>query len=108
MDNLFELEDGSVAILDYESDEETKQYIKEVLGMTQIGRMLMDEGRQKGRKEGRTEGRKEGRKEDDIERAKKTALNMLKRGDSLADVAEILELSPDIIKAWSEEACALV
>ncbi len=100
MDNLFELEDGSVAILDYESDEETKQYIKEVLGMTQIGRMLMDEGRQK--------GRKEGRKEDDIERAKKTALNMLKRGDSLADVAEILELSPDIIKAWSEEACALV
>ena len=53
-------------------------------------------------------GRKEGRKEGDIERAKKTALNMLKRGDSLADVAEILELSPDIIKAWSEEACALV
>lgn len=49
MDNLFELEDGSVAILDYESDEQTKQYIKEVLGMTQIGRMLMDEGRQKGR-----------------------------------------------------------
>ena len=51
MDNLFELEDGSVAILDYESDEETKQYIKEVLGMTQIGRMLMDEGRPKGRKD---------------------------------------------------------
>ena len=79
---------------------EKKQYIKEVLGMTQVGKMLMDEGRQEGRQEGLRQG--------DMERARKTALNMLKRGDSLNDVAEVLELPADMIKAWEEGACAMV
>ncbi len=81
---------GILTFTDKVISEETKRYIKEVLGMTQVGKMLMDEGREEGRKEG------------DMDRAKKTALNMLKRGDPLNDVAEILELPADLIKAWGE------
>lgn len=65
--------------------------IKEVLGMTQVGKMLMDEARQQG----------------DLERARKTALNMLKRGDPLDDIADILDLPVDRIKAWEEETCVM-
>ena len=43
-----------------------------------------------------------------MERDRNTALNMLKRGDSLKDVAEILELPVDVIKSWEQEACAVV
>ena len=63
--------------------------------MTQVGKMLMDEGRM--------EGRMEGKKEGDYARAKKTARNMLKRGDSLETIAEILEFPVDTIKSWQEE-----
>ncbi len=87
---------GILSFTDKVISEKTRQYIKEVLGMTQVGRMLMDEGRQEGRREG------------DMERARKTALNMLKRGDSLKDVAEILELPVDVIKSWEQEACVVV
>ena len=76
--------------------------------MTQIGKMLIDEGRQEGRREGRQEGRKEGRQEGDIERAKKTARNMLKRGTSVKDVAEILELPLDTIESWMGETLTIV
>lgn len=82
---------GILTFTDKVISEETKQYIKEVLGMTQVGKMLMDEARQQG----------------DMERARKTALNMLKRGDSLNDIASILDLPVDRIKAWEEEACAM-
>ena len=41
--------------------DETRQYVKEVIGMTQVGKMLIDEGRREGRREGRQEGRVEGR-----------------------------------------------
>lgn len=87
---------GILTFTDKVISEETKQYIKEVLGMTQVGKMLMDEARQQGLQQGLQRG--------DMERARKTALNMLKRGDSLNDVAEILELSADMIKSW-EEGC---
>ena len=43
-----------------------------------------------------------------MERARKTALNMLSRGDSLDDIAGILDLPVDRIKAWEKEACAMV
>ena len=107
---------GILTFTDKVINEETKQYIKEVLEMTQVGKMLFDEGREKGRQEGRQEGIQEGRQEGlqegmqagDMARAKKTALNMLKKGGSIKDVAEILELSTDIIRVWEEEACAVV
>lgn len=72
--------------------------------MTQVGKMLIDEGRQKGMQEGREEGRKEG----DIERAKKTARNMLNRGIPLQDVAEVLELPIETIKIWIGETRTIV
>lgn len=72
--------------------------------MTQVGKMLFDEGRQEGRQEGRREGRQEG----DIARAKKTALKMLARGDSEKEIADVLELPISMIEAWKEEVlCAI-
>lgn len=60
-----------------------RTYIEEVLSMTQVGKMLMDRGRQ--------------------EIARKTAKNMLKRGDSPEEIAEILEFPLETIKAWKQE-----
>ena len=79
---------GILAFTDKVINEKTKNYIKEVLGMTEVGKMLIDEGRQ--------------------EIAKKTARNMLKRGDSLEEIAEVLELPVETIKAWEQESCAEV
>ena len=79
---------GILAFTDKVINEKTKNYIKEVLGMTEVGKMLIDEGRQ--------------------EIAKKTARNMLKRGDSLEEIAEVLELPVETIKAWEQESCAVV
>ena len=78
---------GILTFTDKVISEETRQYIKEVIGMTQVGKMLMDEARQ--------------------ETKKKTARNMLKRGGSLEAIAEVLELSVETIKAWEQEACAM-
>lgn len=92
--------------------DETRQYVKEVIGMTQVGKMLIDEGRREGRREGRQEGRVEGRQEGRLEgrqeTARKTARNMLKRGDSPEAIAEVLELPVETIKAWEQEARMVV
>ena len=95
---------GILSFTDKVISDETRQYVKEVIGMTQVGKMLMDEGRREGRQEGRVEGRLEGRQET----ARKTARNMLKRGDSPEAIAEVLELPVETIKAWEQEACAVV
>lgn len=68
--------------------------------MTQVGKMLMDEGRQEGLQEGLQKGQQK--------TAKKTAKNMLKRGDSIEDIAEVLELPTETIKAWEKEFFAVV
>ena len=83
---------GILAFTDKVISKETKQSIKEALGMTQVGKMLMDEGREKGRQE----------------EAKKTARNMLKRGNSLEEISEILELPAETIKAWEKEFTAVI
>ena len=79
---------GILTFTDKVINEKTRQYIKEVLGMTQVGKMLMDEA--------------------DIKRAKRTARNMLKRGDSLEEIAEVLELPVETILSWNLEACTVV
>ncbi len=79
---------GILTFTDKVINEKTRQYIKEVLGMTQVGKMLMDEA--------------------DIKRAKRTARNMLKRGDSLEEIAEVLELPVETIQSWNLEACTVV
>lgn len=82
---------GLLTFTDKIISKSTKKYIEEVLSMTQVGQMLIDRGRREGRREG------------DYERAKKTALKLLKKGDSLNDIAEILELPADTIKAWEKD-----
>lgn len=42
--------------------------------------------------------------EGDLKRAMKTASNMRKRGASLEEIAEILELPPETIRSWAKEA----
>ena len=86
---------GILSFTDKVINDETKQYIKEVLGLTQVGKMLMDEGRREGRQEGRQEGKQE--------EARKNARNMLKRGYMAEDIADILELPEETIKAWEKE-----
>lgn len=102
---------GILTFTDKIISDETKQYIKEVLGMTQVGKMLMDEARQQGLQQGIQQGiqqgMQQGMQQGDMERAKKTALNMLRRGDSLNDIANILDLPVERIKTWEEEACAM-
>lgn len=78
---------GILSFTDKVITKETQRYIKEVLSMTQIGKMLMDEG--------------------DMKRAKRTARNMLKRGDSPEEIAEVLELPVETVKAWEKEAYAM-
>lgn len=99
---------GILSFTDKVISDETRQYVKEVIGMTQVGKMLMDEGRREGRQEGRVEGRQEGRLEGRQETARKTARNMLKRGDSPEAIAEVLELPVETIKAWEQEARMVV
>lgn len=99
---------GLLAFTDKIIDEATKQYIMEVLSMTQIEQILTDRARQEGLKEGKIIGRKKGEKKGvkkgDYARAKKTALKMLKKGTPLTDIAEILEFPEDTIKSWEKES----
>jgi predicted transposase YdaD len=44
-------------------DENNMDKIKEVFGMTELGRLLREEGKKEGKEEGIKEGRKEGKKE---------------------------------------------
>ncbi len=54
---------GILVFADKIIDSSTAKYIKEVIRMTQVAQMLLEEGREEGRVEGREEGRAEGRKE---------------------------------------------
>ena len=65
----------------------------------QFGYEKMQEGRKEGRKEGREEGREEGR----IRQAKKTAVNMLKDGESMDKIAKFLEIPIHLIQTWAKE-----
>lgn len=69
-------------------NDETKCYIKEMLGMTQVEKMLMDEA--------------------DTKCIKRIARNMLKHGDSPEDIAEVLEVPTETVKAWEKEFYAVV
>ena len=62
---------GILSFTDKVINEETRPYIKKVIGMTQVGKMLS-------------------------------------RGDSLEDVAEILELPEETVKAWMKKAYTMV
>ncbi len=73
-------------------DETTKRYIEGVLGMTQVGQMLMDRGRQEGIQQG------------ELNKSKKVALKMLRQGAGVNDVSELLELPVSVIQSWEKES----
>ena len=83
---------GILTFTDKIISKETQKYIEEVLEMIQVGKMLIDKGRQEG----------------DMETARKTAGNMIKRGTPLKEIAEILELPVDTIKSWIRETYTTV
>ena len=53
--------------------------------------------------EKRQEGREEGREEGRIRQAKKTAVNMLKEGESMDKIAKFLEIPIHLIQTWAKE-----
>ncbi len=59
---------GILSFTDKVISEETREYIKEVLGMTQVGKMLIDEGIQRGMRQGMQQGVQKG----DMDRTKRT------------------------------------
>ena len=82
---------GILTFTDKVINEETRQHIKEVLGMTQVGKMLMDEGRAEGREEGREEGSREEKK--------KMAQRMLEAGKlSVKEIAEYAGLNIEMVE----------
>lgn len=66
----------------------------------QFGYEKMQEGREIGHKEGLEEGR--------IRQAKKTAVNMLKDGESMDKIARLLEVPADTIRTWVKKSDVLV
>ncbi len=57
------------------------------------------EGREEGRAEGREEGREKGREEGRLEANRNIARNMLAKGMSITDIAEMTSLSPEEIES---------
>ena len=74
---------GILTFTDKVINKETRQYIKEVLGMTQVGKMLIDEGRAEGSREEK----------------KKMAQRMLEAGKlSVKEIAEYAGLNIELVK----------
>lgn len=49
---------------------------------------------------GKAEGRREGRKEGEEHKAREMAIKMYRRGDSILDIAELIEVSADTVRRW--------
>ena len=78
---------GILAFTDKVINEKTRNHIKEVLSMTQVGKMLMDEGIEKGREERREE-----------ERAA-FAKKMIRAGKTEEEIIEFTELTKEQLEA---------
>ena len=82
---------GILAFTDKVINEKTRNHIKEVLSMTQVGKMLMDEGIEKGREERREE-----------ERAA-FAKKMIRAGKTEEEIIEFTELTKEQLEALKKE-----
>ena len=78
---------GILAFTDKVINEKTRNHIKEVLSMTQVGKMLMDEGIEKGREE---------------ERAA-FAKKMIRAGKTEEEIIEFTELTKEQLEALKKE-----
>ena len=65
--------------------------------MCEIMEIVKEDGRIEGRAEGRVEGRAEGRAEGEINKAKKIASDMKKKGLELSLISELTGLTEDEI-----------
>jgi len=86
---------GILAFTDKVINEKTRNHIKEVLSMTQVGKMLKDEGRIEGRIEGRTEER--------IELRNELAKEMLADGKPDEEILKYSKISKERLAALKKE-----
>ena len=61
-----------------------------------------EEGFKRGKEEGKEEGKKEGREEGTLNNRKETVLKLLKKGYSLEEIADLLDIPLDEVKAIKE------
>jgi predicted transposase/invertase (TIGR01784 family) len=99
---LMELQEDTVASLFERTLEEAYQK-KRMEGLKRGLEEGHTKGIEEGRQEGRQEGRKEGRQEGRHEAAVNTARKLLARGMEPADVADLVELSIEEVRAVQDE-----
>lgn len=81
---------GILVFADKIIDSETAKYIREVMCMTQVAELFLEEGRAEGRVEGRAEGSR-------LEQ-EKIIINMYKLGDKLDRIAKVTDTDIDLVK----------
>ena len=81
---------GILVFADKIIDSETAKYIREVMRMTQVAELFLEEGRAEGRVEGRAEGSR-------LEQ-EKIIINMYKLGDKLDRIAKVTDTDIDLVK----------
>ncbi len=84
---------GILVFADKIIDSKTANYIREVMRMTQVAELFLEEGRAEGREEGRAEARAEAKKEKE-----KIILNLFRMGDGVDRIAKATEYSIEEIK----------
>ena len=75
--------------------------VKEVMKMTQLGAMLIEEGRAQGKEEGRTQGKEEGRSEGKAAALIEIIRHKLEKGLSSDYISELLDLDPAYVRKIS-------
>lgn len=95
VDNLFRLEDGTYALIDYESvyrmlvfsdkviSDADANEIREWIRMTKVGRLIAAE---------MDEARREGERKALVETEQKIAVRMLRKGQHIEEIAEVMEV----------------
>ena len=74
------------------------------IDMCKAVRDMIDESKQEGIAAGKAEGRAEGMAAGELNKAKKMALKMYQKGDSIEEIAEMAEFSVDQVKEWINSA----
>ena len=107
------LNDSQVMIMDNDAARvirdvtNTPIYVPEGKGeidMCKAVRDMIDESKQEGIAAGKAEGRAEGMAAGELNKAKKMALKMYQKGDSIEKIAEMAEFSVDQVKEWINSA----
>ena len=107
------LNDNQVMIMDNDAARvirdvtNTPIYVPEGKGeidMCKAVRDMIDESKQEGIAAGKAEGRAEGMAAGELNKAKKMALKMYQKGDSIEEIAEMAEFSVDQVKEWINSA----